>query len=110
MFWMNMGPHGCRRMHHGGYRPMGGLFMFPGILFGGFFGIYVILAVLNIAGTVIEAVFSGLAAVFSGMMDGIGSSFSGLGTSGSLILGIIIGIALFRGFRNSRTEESAEEE
>ena len=112
MFWMmnGMGPHGGRRMHHGGYRPMGeGLFLVPGILFGGLFGIYAILAVLNVAGVVIGAVFSGLAAAFSGVINGIGSVFSGVGTTGSLIVGIVIGIVLFNYIRRRRNGTAEEE-
>ena len=122
MFWMmnGMGPHGCRRMHHRGYRPMGGLFLFPGILFGGFIGIYAILAVLNVAGVVIGAVFSALAAAlsgvisgigsaFSGLMSGIGSAFSGVGFAGSVIVGVVIGVILFRCIRRRRSNTADEE-
>ena len=47
MFWMM---NGRNRRGMGG-----GLFLFPGLLFGGLFGIYAILAVLNVAGVVIGA-------------------------------------------------------
>ena len=79
MFWMmnGMGPHG-RSMHHRGFFPMGGLFLVPGILFGGLFGLYAILAVLNVAGVVISAVLSGLAHVFAGLIEAFGSVFSGI--------------------------------
>lgn len=99
MFWMG-------RNHRG---MGGGLFLLPGILFGGLFGLYAILAVLNVAGVVIEAVFSGLAAAFSGAMSGIGSVFSGIGTSGGLIIGIGIGLALYFGIRRRRNETTEEE-
>ena len=47
MFWMmnGMGPHGCRRMHHRGYRPMGGLPLFPGVTLGGLVGLLALFAV-----------------------------------------------------------------
>ena len=94
MFWMN------------GRRGRG---LFPGILFGGIFGIYAILAVLNVAGVVIGAVFSGLVAVFSGVMSGIGSVFSGIGSTGGLIIGIVIGLVLYYVIRNHRKAQSEEE-
>ena len=111
MFWMmnGMGPHGGRRMHHVGYRPMGGLFLFPGILFGGLFGLYAMLAVLNIAGVVIGTVFSVLGAAFAGIVSGIGSLFSGIGSAGGLIAGIVIGLVGYYLIR-SRKAQNAEEE
>ena len=101
MFWMM---NGRNRRGMGG-----GLFLLPGILFGGFFGIYVILAVLNVAGVVIGAVFSGLAAAFSGVVNGIVSVFSDIGSTGTLIVGIVIGLALYFHIRR-RKSEAAEKE
>ena len=88
MFWM-------RR------RGMGGFFLIPSILF----GIYAILAVLNVAGIVIGTVFSGLAAAFSGVIRGISGIFSGVGSTGGLIAGVVIGVALFYYFRNRKMKE-----
>jgi len=88
MFWM-------------GRRGMGGFFLIPGILF----GIYAILAVLNVAGVVIGAVFSGLTAAFSGVISGIGEIFSGAGSVGGLIAGVVIGVVLFYYFRNRKMKE-----
>ena len=89
----------------------GGLFLLPGLLFGGFFGIYVILAVLNVADIVIGTVFSGLAAVFSGVIGAVGSVFSGIGSgignAGGVIAGIVIGILLFNRIRNRKNAKSA---
>ena len=114
MFWMMngmMGPRGDRRMHHRGYRPMGGLFLFPGILFGGLFGLYVILAVLNVAGVIAGAVFSGIGAAIGGIVSGIGSVFagtvSGLLSDGGIAAGIVLGIALYYYIRR-RKNSSAE--
>ena len=98
MFWMMNGQN----------RRGGGLFLLPGLLFGGFFGIYVVLAVLNVAGIVIEAVFSGLAAAFSGIISAAGSVLSGMeagfssgiGFIASVIVGIVIGVVLFNRLRN----------
>ena len=111
MFWMmnGMGPHGGRRMHHRGYAPMGGLFLLPGILFGGFFGLYAILAVLNVAGVVLSAVLSVFGAVFSGIMRGIGSAFYGIGSVGSVVAGIVIGLVVYYWIR-SRKARGAERE
>ena len=71
MFWMM---NGRNRRGMGG-----GLFLLPGLLFGGLFGIYAVLAVLNVAGIVIGAVVSGLAAAFSGLLSAAGAVFSGVG-------------------------------
>jgi len=98
MFWMMNGRN----------RRGGGLFLLPGILCGGFFGIYVILAVLNVAGIVIGTVFSGLAAAFSGIIGAIGSVFEGIGTGigsiGGVIAGIVIGIVLFNWLKNRKAQ------
>ena len=107
MIWMN-----------GRNRRGGGLFLLPGLLFGGIFGIYVILAVLNVAGVVIGAVFSGLAAAFSGVIGAIGYVFRtvfsrisfGIGPIGGVIVGIVIGLVLFNRIRNRKAaEETAKE-
>ena len=106
MFWMM---NGRNRRGMGG-----GLFLFPGLLFGGLFGIYAILAVLNVAGVVIGAVFSGLAAAFSAVIGGVGSVFSGigaeLGSVGGLVGGVVIGLLLFFWIRSRKARKTAEEE
>ena len=58
---------------------------------------------------VIGAVFSGLAAAFSGVVNGIVSVFSGIGSTGTLIVGIVIGLALYFHIRR-RKSEAAEKE
>ena len=104
MFWMGRNRRGMG----------GGLFLFPGLLFGGFFGIYAILAVLNVAGAVIGAVFSGLTAAFSGVMNGIGSVFSGVGADigniGGLVIDTVLGLVLFYVIRNHRKAQNDAEE
>ncbi len=106
MFWMM---NGRNRRGMGG-----GLFLLPGLLFGGIIGIYVILAVLNVAGVVIGAVFSGLAAAFSGILGAAGSVFSGIGESiggvGSVVIGVVAGLGLYYVIRNRRNAKKAEEE
>ena len=115
MFWMmnGMGPHG-RSMHHRGFFPMGGLFLVPGILFGGLIGLYAILAVLNVAGVVISAVLSGLAYVFTGLIEAFGSVFSGVfsGTAaiGSVIIGVVLGLIGYRMLRDRKARKAAEAE
>ena len=99
MFWMM---NGRNRRGMGG-----GLFLLPGILFGGFFGIYAILAVLNVAGVVIGAVFSGLAAAISGVI--FSGAVNGIGSVGGLIAGIAIGVALYFHIRRRRNGTAEEE-
>lgn len=98
MFWMM---NGRNRRGMGG-----GLFLLPGLLFGGLFGIYAVLAVLNVAGIVIGAVVSGLAAAFSGLLSAAGAVFSGIGEDigsiGSVVIGIAIGLWLVNMIRNRR--------
>ena len=80
----------------------GGLFMLPGLLFGGLFGIYAMFAVLNVAGVIIGAVFSGMAAAFSRVMSGIVPIVSDIRSMGGLMIGIVLGIALHCVIRNHR--------
>ena len=102
MFWMM---NGRNRRGMGG-----GLFLLPGLLFGGLFGIYAILAVLNVAGIVIGAVFSGLAAVFSGILGEVGFVSEGLGNIGGLVIGIVLGLVAYNVIRNHRNAQKAQSE
>ena len=61
--------------------------MIAGILF----GLYVIVAVINIAGLILGAVFSGIVSVISGIFSITEAAFTGEG----LIVGIVLGIILF---------------
>ena len=98
MFWMM---NGRNRRGMGG-----GLFLLPGLLLGGLVGICAILAVLNVAGIVIGAVFSGLAAAFTGILVEVGFMFSGvgagLGNIGGLVIGIVIGLIVYNAIRHHR--------
>ena len=111
MSWMmnGMGPHGCRRMHHRGYRPMGGLPLFPGVTLGGLVGLLALFAVLNVAGLVAGTVFTGLAAVFSFVLRTIDYVFSGIRLHVSLPIGIVIGLALYFSLRRRNARSGAEE-
>lgn len=111
MFWMmnGMGPHGCRRMHHRGYHPMGGLPLFPGVMLGGLVGLLALFAVLNVAGLVAGTVFTGLAAVFSFVLRTIDYVFSGIRLHVSLPIGIVIGLALYFSLRRRNARSGAEE-
>ena len=72
-----------------------------GMIVGILFGVYVIAAVINVAGVIIGAVFSGLGSVISGMFYG---AFSGE----SLVVGIMIGAAWYLvRKRNDRSQSEA---
>ena len=101
MFWMmndwnrgwnrGMGPRGPRVGHRGyGYGGfgLGGLFLLPALFFGGWMVIAVFGSLLGMAVMLLGSVFSGLAAVVEGIFS---AAFSGSG----LVLGIVIGLALF---------------
>jgi len=81
-----------------GLFPMGGLFILPALMFGGWIAVAVIAGVLSLAGTVIGGIFSGLSSLTSG-------AFSGSG----LVIGIVIGLALYFGLkkRNAAAKEEA---
>ena len=97
---------------NGRTRREGGVFLLPGLLFGGMFGLYAILAVLNVARIVIGAVFFGLGTAFAGIQYAAGAVFSGMGSGfgnvGGLIAGIVIGIALFNWLKKRNTEQTNE--
>ena len=59
-----------------------------GMIVGILFGVYVIAAVINVAGVIIGAVFSGIGSVIGGILSG---AFSGE----SLAVGIMIGTAWY---------------
>ena len=113
MFWMmnGMGPRGPMNGHRGtpryGYRPMGfglgGLFLLPALLFGGWM-------IVAVVGTVFSAVIMILGSIFSGisyLADGVSS---GITSVGAVAVGILIGLALFFRIRNRRAAENEEAE
>ncbi|MBE5788318.1 MAG: hypothetical protein E7325_01490 [Clostridiales bacterium] len=74
----------------------GGLLILPVLMFGGWFAIAVIGGVLGLAGSIIGGIFSGLTSLASG-------AFSGTG----VVIGIVIGLALY--FRLKKRDETTEE-
>ena len=76
-----------------GIGPLGVLFLLPALLFGG----WVILAVI---GGLIGAGCMILGSVVEGLASVAGDIFSGTFSVGSVVVGFIIGLALFFRFRN----------
>ena len=75
------------RIHHHrpmGFFPLGGLLILPALMFGGWIAVAVLGGILGLAGSIIGGVFRGLGALASG-------AFSGSG----LVIGTVIGIALY---------------
>ena len=87
-----------RMVHHRpmGFFPLGGLFVLPALMFGGWIAVAVLSGVLGLVGSIIGGVFRGL-----------GSLASGAFTGGGLVIGIAIGIALYFWLkkRNAAREE-----
>ena len=84
------------RVHrrHMGLLPLGGLFLLPVLMFGGWFALAAILGIISLAGTVLGGVFRGLSHLFSG-------AFSGSG----ILIGIALGLLGFRAFCNRKAQE-----
>ena len=115
MFWnMNdwnrrMGPRGPmgfrparRPMRMGwmlGFLPLGGLFILPALMFGGWIVMAVLGSVLGLIGTVIGGVFAGLGALTEVVFSG-----------GGLVFGMILGFAAYRIFRRKQEEQARQEE
>ncbi len=76
---------------------LGGLFILPALMFGGWIAIAVIGGVLGLIGTIIGGIFSGLTSIASG-------AFSGSG----VMVGIVIGLVAFYCFRNRKSAEDAK--
>ena len=82
-----------------GFFPIGGLFILPALMFGGWAVVAVLGVLLSLVGTVIGCVFEGLGALAEGVFSGSG-----------LLIGIVIGLIAFRYFRNKKKEEAARQE
>ena len=76
---------------------LGGLFILPALMFGGWIAIAVIGGVLGLIGYIIGGIFSGLSSLASG-------AFSGSG----VVIGIVLGLALY--FWLKKRNEVKEEE
>lgn len=76
---------------------LGGLLLLPALIFGGWIALAVIGGVFSLIATVIGGVFSGLASIASGIFSGHG-----------LVIGIVIGVALY--YYARRNNETAGEE
>ena len=76
---------------------LGGLFILPALMFGGWIAIAVVGGVLGLIGSIIGGIFSGLSSLAS-------SAFSGSG----IVVGIVIGLALY--FWLKKRNEVQEEE
>ena len=100
---MGFGP-GFRPMHRPMYRrpmgffPLGGLFILPALMFGGWIVVAVLGGILGLVGSIIGGVFEGLGSLASG-------AFSG----GGLVIGIVIGLALYFYIRKRKNEPAEEE-
>jgi len=81
-----------------GFFPMGGLFILPALMFGGWIAIAVIGGILSLIGTVIGGIFSGLSYLASGVFSG-----------GGLVIGIVIGLVAFYYFRNKKSTKNTGE-
>ena len=77
---------------------LGGLLLLPALIFGGWVALAVIGGVFSLIATVIGGIFSGLASIASGIFSGHG-----------LVIGIIIGIALYYYVRRQNNETAEEE-
>ena len=82
-----------------GFFPLGGLFILPALMFGGWIAIAVVGGILSLIGTVIGGVFSGLFYLVSEVFSGSG-----------LVIGIVIGLVAFYGFRSRKGAGNAGEE
>ena len=74
-----------------GFFPMGGLFILPALMFGGWIVVAVLAGVLGLIGSIIGGVFEGLGALAEGASSGSG-----------LLIGIVIGVIAFSYFRNRK--------
>ena len=107
MFWMmngwnrRMGPRGPMYGHRGYGRTgfgIGGLFLLPALLFGGWTLIMVFGSLIGAAVLMLGTILSGLAAV-------AGDVFSAVFSGSGLVLGIVIGLGLYFRMKKRNAEE-----
>ena len=77
---------------------LGGLFILPALMFGGWIAIAVIGGILGLVGTIIGGIFSGLTSIASDVFSGSG-----------VVIGMIIGFALYLGLKKKKTARKEEE-
>ena len=82
--------------HHDSF--LGSLLILPVLMFGGWIAIAVIGGVLGLISSIIGGIFSGLSSLAS-------AAFSGSG----LVIGIVIGLAVYWYFRNRNAHNAADE-
>ena len=76
-----------------GFFPLGGLFILPALMFGGWIAVVALAGILSLAGTLIGGIFSVLSSIAS-------EAFAGSG----IVIGIVLGLILFRVFRNRKVQ------
>lgn len=95
-----MGMHRPMRMYRRmgffpmGLFPMGGLFLLPGLMFGGWIAVAVVGSILSLLGSIIGGVFEGLGALVGG------------GVPVSVALGMVIGVAAYFFLRKRNAERN----
>jgi hypothetical protein len=96
---MHHRPMGFGPMHHRpmGIFPLGGLFLLPALMFGGWLLIAVVFGLLSLGGYIFSGIFHGLSSLASG-------AFSG----SSVAVGTAIGVIAFYLLRNRKAKKEAE--
>ena len=89
-----------RMYHHRpmGFFPLGGLFIVPALVFGGWIAVAVLCGVLGLVGTIIGGIFA----------EGLGFLASGAFTGSGLVIGIVIGLALYFWLKKRNTAKEEE--
>ncbi len=90
-------PMGMYHRRPMGFFPLGGLFILPALMFGGWIVIAVLGGILGLVGSILGGVFEGLSSLGSGAFTG-----------GGLAAGVIIGLALYYFIRCRKNETSDE--
>lgn len=81
-----------------GLFPLGGFFILPGLLFGGWIAVAVLGGILSLFGTVIGGVFRGVSSLASHVFSGSG-----------IAAGILIGLLAFFGIRRKAARKADQE-
>ena len=81
-----------------GFFPLGGLFLLPALMFGGWIAMIALGGILSVVGTILGGIFAGLSSLASGITSG-----------GGIVFGIIIGIVLYFYIRRRKGESAGAE-